>query len=405
VDSQPLLAFDAVWPAVAAGVQRLETETLPLPAAAGRVLRADVTATRDLPAAAVSVMDGFAVHSADTATTPSRLRLLTGDAYAGSSHPPRLSPGTAVAIATGGLVPDRADAIAVKEIVARHGDTITVKQPVAPGAHIRTAGEHLRRGALVIPAGVRLDPARIAAAADAGVVQVTVSQAPRVVVVATGSELVEPGQTPGPGQVVSSNGPMLAGWINQLLATEVQQLPRVPDRAEQLRAALARGLDGSDLLVITGGTSVGDRDLVKATLEQELGVQRLLWGIAQRPGKPTYVGRRGHQWVVALPGTPAAVAAGWYLLVKPLLLALIGADQPQPQRIPVITTAELGNNPSFTQLLWCRSEWRERQLLATPLAGSHPLSRIAAADLLLVVPPSGRPLPPGSPLSAIPVTR
>jgi molybdopterin molybdotransferase len=400
-----MLAFDAVWPTVAAAVQSLPAETSSLLASTNRVLRADVTATRDLPSAAISVMDGFAVRSADTTTAPSRLRLLAEDAYAGSSHRARLTPGTAVAIATGGLVPDQADAIAVKEIVDRQGDMITVREPVATGAHVRGAGEQLRQGALVVPAGVRLSPARIAAAADAGVADVVVSRVPRVAVVATGSELVTVGQQPSPGQVVSSNSQMLTAWINDLLTTEAQQMPHVPDQADQLRTALAQGLEGSDLLVVTGGTSVGDRDLVKATLEQELQVKRLLWGIAQRPGKPTYVGRRGRQWVVALPGTPAAVAAGWYLLVKPLLLALMGTDQPQPRRIPVITTAELRNDPTFTQLLWCRGEWHDQRLLATPLTGSHPLSRIAAAELLLVVPPAKRPLLSGSQLAAILVAR
>jgi len=223
-----LLPFEAMWPTVAADVVPLETETVDLQHAARRVLRCDATAAWDLPRASDSAMDGYAVRSADTATAPEHtLRVLDRDAYAGSDSGARVEPGTAVRIGTGGIVPPGADAIAPKEIVRLAGDRITVNEPLAAGAHVRRQGEELRVGATVVAAGERLGPLRIAAAGAAGVCEVVVGRLPRVAVLATGTELVPVGTATRAGQVVDTNGPLLAMSLEDLLGVPPWGSPRV----------------------------------------------------------------------------------------------------------------------------------------------------------------------------------
>ncbi len=398
-----LLPFAELWPKVASAVEPLAEETVDLVDARRRVLREDAVAAWNLPMADNSAMDGYAVRSADTAAAPvCRLRLLEVNAYAGSDDEATVEAGTAVAIGTGGLIPAGADAVAIKEIVERAGDHISVREAVAPGAHIRRAGEELRAGEAVVAAGEILTPVRIVAAAAAGVRAVTVGRLPRVAVLSTGSELVVVGEAARPGQVVNTNTPFLAMAIEDLLG----RAPETPEHAVDDRRDLAdrlRSIIGSsDVLVICGGVSVGDRDLVKQVLEEDLGFARLVWRVAQKPGKPTYVGRKDGRWVIGLPGNPAAVAVGWYLLVRPLLLALMGAAEPAPRRCPVRLSETVRPDPRRTHLRWCVSEWRGNELWATPLgrSGSHMLSDLARSDLLAVIPPGEDELTVGSGVEA-----
>ena len=387
---------------VAKRITPLPSERAALVEAVGRVLRADGAAAWDLPMADNSAMDGFALRSKDT-EEPVNLRLLAGDAYAGSGTPPPVEPGTAVAIGTGGLIPPGADAILPKEKARREGDFVVPLQPARPGDHVRRAGEELRAGEMVVPAGERLDPLRIAALAAAGVTEVEVSYRPKVCVLTSGSEVVPAGTPVRPGLVVDSNGPLLRLWIERLLGTPATAVPPVADSAQELRNAFAEALAETDLLIVTGGVSVGDRDLVKQVLEEELGVERVFWRVAQKPGKPTYTGRRGNTWVVGLPGNPAAVAAMWYVLVRPMLLALMGATTAQPPRLPVRLAAEVRPNKLRTHLRWCRTIWRNGEVWAEALgrSGSHMLSTFARADLLAIIPPGSEKLPEGTSVAGI----
>ena len=387
---------------VAKRITPLPSEPAALVEAVGRVLRVDGAAAWDLPMADNSAMDGFALRSADT-EKPVNLRLLAGDAYAGSGTPPPVEPGTAVAIGTGGLIPPGADAVLPKEQARREGGFVVALQPTRPGDHIRRAGEELRAGEVVVPTGERLDPLRIAALAAAGVTEVEVSCRPQVRVLTSGTEVVPAGTPVRPGLVVDSNGPLLRLWIERLLGTPAMVVPPVVDSAQELREAFADALVEADLLIITGGVSVGDRDLVKQVLEEELGVERVFWRVAQKPGKPIYTGCRGNTWVVGLPGNPAAVAAMWYVLVRPMLLAMMGATSAQPPRLPVRLAAEIRPNMLRTHLRWCRTVWRNGEMWAEALGrtGSHMLSTVPRADLLVIIPPGSDRLPAGSRVEAI----
>ena len=401
-----LLPFDDAWPTVARRIIPLPGERAPLLEAVGRVLRADGVAAWDLPTADNSAMDGFAVRSADT-DPPTRLRLLVGDAYAGSGSPPPVESGTAVSIGTGGLLPPGADAILPKEQASRDGDLVVPMQPCKPGDHVRRAGEELRTGEVVVPAGDRLDPLRIAALAAAGVTDVEVSRRPQVSVLTSGNEVVPLGTVVRPGQVVNSNGPLLHLWVERLLGRPVTAVPPLADNASALRRALGDAMDEADVLVVTGGVSVGDRDLVKQVLEEELGVERVFWRVAQKPGKPIYTGCRDNTWVVGLPGNPAAVAAMWHVLVRPMLFALMGAANHQPPRIPVRLSTEVRPNELRTHLRWCRTVWRNGEMWAEALgrSGSHMLSTFARADLLVIIPPGCERLPEGTQVQGIDLTR
>jgi len=384
----------------------LPVERTQLLASVGRVLRADGNAASDLPMADNSAMDGFAVRSADTETV-FRLRLRAGNAYAGSRNPPTVEPGTAVAVGTGGLIPVGADSVLVKEQARMEGDFVVPLHHSKPGDHIRRVGEELRAGEAVVPAGERLDPLHIAALAAAGATEVEVSRRPRVCVLSSGNEVVPAGATVRPGQVVDSNGPLLRLWIERLLGTPVTEAPPLADNAPALRNAFAGALDEAEVLVVTGGVSVGDRDLVKQVLEEELGVERVFWRVAQKPGKPTYTGFRDDTWVIGLPGNPAAVAAMWHVLVRPMLLAVMGAATAQAPRLPIRLAAEVRPNKLRTHLRWCRSLWRNGELWAEALgrSGSHMLSTFSQADLLAIIPPGGEKLPAGTSVAGIELDR
>jgi molybdopterin molybdotransferase len=387
---------------VAKQITALPSERSQLLDAVGRVLRANGVAAWDLPMADNSAMDGFALRSKDT-EKPADLQLLAGDAYAGSGTPPPVEPGTAVAIGTGGLIPHGADAVLPKEQARREGDIVVPLKPARPGDHIRRAGEELRAGEVVVHAGERLDPLRVGALAAAGVTEVEVSRRPQVCVLTSGTEVVPVGMPVRPGQVVDSNGPLLRLWIERLLGTATTAAAPVMDSAQKLRDAFANAMAEADLLIVTGGVSVGDRDLVKQVLEDELGVERVFWRVAQKPGKPTYTGRRGDTWVVGLPGNPAAVAAMWYVLVRPMLLALMGAATTQPPRFPVRLGSEVRPNEHRTHLRWCRTVWRNGENWAEALgrSGSHMLTTFAQADVLAIIPPGRDPLPAGTEVKAI----
>jgi molybdopterin molybdotransferase len=248
----------------------------------------------------------------------------------------------------------------------------------------------------------------MAALTAGGVTSVEVARRLVVRVLTSGSEVVAACERPRLGQVPDVNGPFLRSSVAALLGYESRSAPAVvPDDAQAMRGCLGDALEGADLVIVTGGVSVGDRDLVKPVLEEQLAVERLVWGVAQKPGKPTYVGRRAETWVLGLPGNPAAVAVSWYVLVRPLLLALQGARAPGPPRVPVRLVAATGRNRSRTSLRWCEERWRDGELWAEPLArtGSHMLSDLARSDVLAILPPGGEALPAGTLVEAVPLGR
>ena len=359
----------------------LPAETVPLANAAGRVLTEPALAVVDLPPFASSAMDGFAVRAADL---PGALPVAAHVA-AGKPSPGPLRAGTAAGIATGGAVPEGADAVVPVELVRERDGTVEIDEPAAAGAHIRPRGGDVRAGDVVVAPGVRLAPTHLGALAAAGVPEVRCARRPRVSVLATGSELRPPGESLAPGQIFESNRTMIAAALVHAGAA-VEPLPIVPDEEASHREALEQGLD-TDVLVTSGGVSVGPHDLVRR-LEAELGVQEVFWGVAVKPGKPLSFGVRDRTLVFGLPGNPVSSLVGSLLFVRPALLALQGVPDPKPVFEIGETTASLRRNPQRDEFLRARRRLESGRALLEPVLGqeSHMIVRAASADALVHVP-------------------
>lgn len=376
-----LLSIDDALARILSQVSPLEPEQVAVADAAGRFLAEDVTARVDLPPFPSSAMDGFAVRAADVpGTLPIGFRIAAG---APAGRP--LAAGEAMGIATGAALPGGADAVVpVEEVVEREGE-VRVAGAVAAGAHIREIGGDVRMGELVLSAGARLGPAQIGALAAAGVAEVRCARRPGVVVLSTGTELRPAGESLGPGQIYESNAPMLAAAFAGAEAI-VERIGPVRDEDGEHRVALARGLE-ADVLVTSGGVSVGPHDLVRRILG-ELGVQEEFWGVSVRPGKPVAFGTRGPTLVFGLPGNPVSALVSTELFVRPALLALQGAAQPGPLYRSARLAAPIRRSPLRDELARARARAGDDGVLAEPLSGqeSHMIARAAGADALVLVP-------------------
>jgi molybdopterin molybdotransferase len=380
VPTKPLLSIEEAQQLVLGRVERLPLESIPVGGAARRVLGEPGTAAVDLPPFESSAMDGFALRAGDT---PGRLPVSVRIA-AGTPAPRALETGEAMGIATGGVVPAGADAVIPLEDVVDYDNTIEVAGSVAPGANVRPAGGDVRRGEIVVDAGTRLGAPQIAALAAAGVAEVRTARKPRAAVLATGSELRAPGELLEPGQIYEANGHMLVAQLESAGA-EVERLSSVADEEDAHREALDRGLS-ADLLVTSGGVSVGPHDLVRNVLA-ELGVEEVFWGVAVKPGKPISFGTFGHRLVFGLPGNPVSVLVGFELFVRPAVLALQGAVDPLPRFERGRLAGALEPNPGRDELVRARLSSDGEGALLEPLPGreSHMIARAAAADALVLV--------------------
>jgi molybdopterin molybdotransferase len=387
-----LLTIEEAQRLVLERVQALPPERVPLDRAAGRVLVAEATAVVDLPPFPSSAMDGFALRAADT---PGRLPVVFRIA-AGLPAPRVLEAGESMGIATGGVVPEGADAVIPFEYVAEHDNEIEIQTAVEPGANIRPRGGDLEAGRQVVPAGVRLGSARLGALAAAGVAEVQCGSVPRAAVLVTGTELRRPGEPLGPGEVYEANGVILAAQLESAGAS-VERLAAVADDENVLRGALARGLE-HDVLVTSGGVSVGPHDLVRRT-ESALGVDEVFWRVAVKPGKPVSFGVRGPTLVFGLPGNPVSSLVGFELFVRPAILALQHHADPLPRFEPGRLAAAAKRSGRRDQLIRARTRpTSDGAVELEPLAGqeSHMIATAAGADALLLVPRGEGELAPGS---------
>lgn len=386
----PLLSIEEALARVLARVRPLAPEPVPVAAAAGRVLAEDVAAAVDLPPFPSSAMDGFAVRAADL---PGRLPVVFRIA-AGAPAARPLRAGEAMEISTGGQVPEGATAVVPIEVVVESDNMITVEEAAAEGAHIRPVGGDVRAGDPLLVAGTRLGAAQVGALAAAGVAEVACARRPSVLVLSTGTELRPPGEPLGPGQIYESNGPMLAAAFEAAGAL-VERIGPVTDDEEQHRPALERGLE-ADVLVSSGGVSVGPHDLVRRILG-ELGVEEDFWGVSVRPGKPLAFGVRGRTLVFGLPGNPVSALVAVELFVRPALLALQGAAEPGPRYELARLAAPVRRNAVRDSLLRARTRHDGGETLLEPLGGqeSHMIARAAGADALAFVPAGEGELPAG----------
>lgn len=302
------------------GVKPLAAETVRLADAVDRVLAAPVVAKRDQPPFPASAMDGYAVRHADIAALPARLRI-AGVSAAGKGYRKTLGPGQAIRILTGAPVPAGADTVVIQENTAREGDDLSVLHPTALGKNIRRAALDFAKGDCVLDAAIRLRPRDLGLAAAANAPLLRVRRRPHVVLFTTGDELVLPGGRARADQIYSSNSHALAAMAEKLGA-RVSNLGIVPDSLAATKAAVRKGMAG-DILLTTGGASVGDHDYVQAAFTA-CGIAIDFWKIAMRPGKPFMYGRKGKLHVMGLPGNPVSALVTARLFLKPLIDALQG---------------------------------------------------------------------------------
>jgi molybdopterin molybdotransferase len=376
-------------------VKPLSTESVPLERVAGRVLAEGGQAVVDLPPFPSSAMDGFAVRAADVpAALPVVARIPAGRPAARA-----LAPGEAMAIATGGVVPDGADAVIPVEYVVERDNSIEVAEPLEVGANVRPRGGDLHLGDEVVPSGTRLGPAQLGALAAAGVAEVVCSATPRAAVLATGTELRRPGEPLEPGEVYEANGLILETQLRSAGAV-VERLAAVADDEDAHREALAHGLE-HDVLVTSGGVSVGPHDLVRR-VESQLGVDEVFWRVAVKPGKPVSFGVRDRTLVFGLPGNPVSSLVGFELFVRPAVLALQGVADPLPRFEPGTLAAAVKRNPGRDELVRARRRlsWDSAAVELEPLVGqeSHMIARSAAADALVLLPRGEGEFEAGSPV-------
>jgi molybdopterin molybdotransferase len=386
------------------GAVPLRAEYVAVAAAHDRVLAADLVARRTQPPAAVSAMDGYAVRASDVAIAPATLRLI-GESAAGSVFEGEVQAGETVRILTGGVLPAGTDTIVIQENVRREGDLVIVEQAERPGRFVRPAGLDFHEGDARLARGRRLTVRDAALAAAMNHALVPVHRQPRVAIFSTGDELKPPGSRLGPGQVISSNGLTLAA-IARAEGAVAMDFGIVADRLEETVAAIRSARSwGADVLVTSGGASVGDYDLVQPALAAE-GLQLAVWRIAMRPGKPFMFGLVGDMRVLGMPGNPVSSYVCSLLFLVPLIRQLCGRGTTQETETAVLGR-DLPANDEREDYLRSRLETQAGQLVATPLAAqdSSMMSALAAADCLVVRAPHAPAAMAGEPCAILRLSR
>lgn len=376
-----LLPVEAAIAAILARVPAPQAELVPLTEAAGRVLLAPVVATHDQPPFDASAMDGYAMRAADV-VAGHRLAII-GTSQAGEGFAGTVETGQAIRIFTGAPLPAGTDTVIMQEEARAEDGFVSFTTAARPGHSVRAKGNDFATGQELLPSGTRLTPMQLAVAAAANAARLTVARRPRIALLATGDELVPPGSALGPDQIVASNSiglaPLLARYAEELTDHGIARDDREHLR-NKLRAIFA---DEPDIVITTGGASVGDHDIVQELLV-ELGVTLDFWRINMRPGKPLMFGTRGRTLIFGLPGNPVSALVTAHVFIKPALRSWLGAAEPEPWHLPLAAPT-----PPNT----ARRHFMRAQLLHTPTGpellpisqtDSGHTSSLAHADMLIV---------------------
>jgi len=373
--------------AVLAGAEPLAEELVALDEAYHRILARDVAALRTQPPEAMSAMDGYAVRAADADKAKARLKVI-GEVAAGRPFDRTVGPGEAARIFTGGVVPDGTDAVVIQENTIADDDHVVLTEAAIKGRHIRPAGVDFHAGTVLLDAGRRLSDRDLSLAASMNHPSLPVRRRPKVALLATGDELVMPGGSPGPGQIVYSNGYALRALVRAEGGDPID-LGIAADTLDATVAGIRRAREaGADVLVTTGGASVGDHDLVKQALDAE-GVEMAFWKIAMRPGKPMMHGRLGDMRVLGLPGNPVSSYVCGLLFLVPLIRRLVGRSSVHLARETALLGRDLGANDEREDYLRARLERRpDGALMATPVnqQDSSLLGNLALSQALVIRP-------------------
>lgn len=380
-------------------VAPLPPERVALAETLGRALSEAVAAPRALPPFDSSQMDGYALRAADAPAPGTRLRVAF-DVYAGSALPPPLPRGACCRVFTGAPLPEGADAVEMQEEVTRRGALARFSRPAEAGRFLRRAGSDVAAGAVALAAGTAMDAGAIGLAAALGRTELSVHRRPRVGLLTTGDELVPVDRTPSPGQIFDSNSHALAAACREAGAAPVL-LPIAGDTRASLEEAL-RAAEGLEVLISTGGVSVGEKDLVKAAL-QAAGVELDFWRVAMRPGKPVAFGRRGRTAVFGLPGNPASALVTFELFVRPALRALAGLTGPGRALLPARLAAPASKAAGLTHYLRARAYLESGGLWVEPLRSqaSGDLSSVTGFEALAVLPRDATHLRRGAKVEAL----
>jgi len=394
-----MISIDEALVLVLDGLAPLGPERVPLAEAAGRVAAEPARSAVDLPPFDRSAMDGYAVRAADTAPGVP-LRLAAGVA-AGEVASATLEPGMAAPVSTGAAIPPGADTILQSELAVERDGTVAPERALEPGTHVRIRGEDLHAGDELAPAGSVLTLPRISALASAGVGDVAVHRRPRLDLIVTGSELLPLGAPPEPGRIHESNG-LMVRLLAARAGAEVVDHGVIGDDREATRSAVADGLQG-DVLVVSGGVSVGPHDHVKPAFEDN-GVDELFWRVRIKPGKPLWFGRRGGTLVFGLPGNPLSTIVCFCMFIEPALRRLAGEADARPRlEAGRLTTAARASDGRTTFLTSTLRSGADGVLEATPTErqGSHMTGALGESDGFAVAPEEAGELAAGAPVDVL----
>jgi molybdopterin molybdotransferase len=372
---------------VVAGAEPLGTETVALDDAFGRVLAADLAARRTQPPADVSAMDGYALRAGDTASEPAALTII-GEVAAGHPFEGLVGPGQAARIFTGGVMPDGADCVVIQEVTEREDDRVVIKRSGIKGKNVRRKGIDFSEGQVLLARGRRLDDRDLMLAASMNYPQVEVYRRPKIAIVGTGDELVMPGTEPKPGEIVYSNGFALTA-LARSEGAEARDFGIARDRLDDIAAHVRRARDwGADILVTTGGASVGEHDLVRKALQAE-GLDLSFWRVALRPGRPMMHGRLGRLQVLGVPGNPVSSYVCSVLFLVPLIRTLSGRSDLERPRETARLGRDLPANDEREDYLRATLSVGPDGPVATPISAqdSSLMASLSRSNCLVIRPP------------------